>query len=382
MLLLNFFPVSAGGGLQNSLSFLKILATRKLDNLSFIVVCRKNSLIEKKAIEYGFQCVSFSGGMIGRILFEILYGRKISRQFGATIVFTLFGNSPLTLTGVKTISGFAYSNIIQPEIDFWKWLPFWQRLKKKVIDFLRYRLALQTDILILETEYLYERALNGVFKGKDLRVVKMAPSQLVVDVLSTESKVRLEDDLNDSDESWIDIIYLSGSHPNKRIHLLAPIFKQLVQNGNYRLITTLSEGSYLDTVIESFAKLGITRNHVNIGPIEPANVADVIRDAQGMINVASLESFSNNWVEAWAANVPLITTDAEWAKASCQDAAIYVEINDPMRAANCIDKVFSSVALRKELVVNGKKILLTLPTAEQRVQQYLDIISSCYGESK
>ena len=101
-----------------------------------------------------------------------------------------------------------------------------------------------------------------------------------------------------------------------------------------------------------------------------------------MINVASLESFSNNWVEAWAANVPLITTDAEWAKASCQDAAIYVEINDPMRAANCIDKVFSSVALRKELVENGKKILLTLPTAEQRVQQYLDIISSCYGENK
>lgn len=380
MVILNLFPVSAGGGLQNALSFMRVLSEQKKDvGFEYILLCRKGSEIEEAAKELNIKYSAFVGGTLGRVCFELWRGRQIAKKYNAKCIFSLFGNAPLTATNTITISGFAYSNIIQKEIDFWGWLPWHQRLKKYLIDFFRYWMAYRSDIIILETDYLYARAKEDVFRGKDLRVVKMAPSRVVVDALSFISST--DDSSLPIESNVFDILYLSGAHPNKRIHLLAPLFKELVgYDKKYRLVTTLPNGAYLQSIVDAFYNNGISAHHVNIGSVPSGRVADVLRTVKAVMNMAKLESFSNNWVEAWAARLPLLVTDAAWAKASCSEAAIYVDIDNPSVSAKSIHSSLSSNKVVYELIESGRKMLSELPSAEQRVGQYFEIIKSCDKE--
>lgn len=373
---INLVPVSIGGGLQNALSLLRVLSKTSIENAEFVIFCRQGSVIEQEAKKNNLRFISFPNGMKGRLLFEAFYGWRASRDFAADVVFTLFGAPPLGLFGIKKVSGFAYSNIIQTEVDFWGWLPWRQRLKKIIIDFFRYWSVMRSDVIIVETDYLRLRAINGVFKGKDLRVVKMAPSSVVTSALSSGVPHCVYSDDNAS--RVIRVLYLSGEHPNKRIHLLAPIFFELSKSSlEYKLITTLPQGNYLQSVVDAFSKYGIAACHENIGPVAPSSVAGILRGSQALINVAKLESFSNNWVEAWAADLPLIVTDAEWARASCGSAAIYVDIDQPIESSKRIHAVLSSEKDSKKLISNGRKMLTSLPSAEERTRQYLEILRSC-----
>lgn len=378
MVVLNFFPVSIGGGLQNSLSFLKCLSEAKgTVDFDYIIACRIGSAIQAAAKDYGLPYVAYREGVIGRLWYELWLARKLCNKVDAKCVFSLFGNAPFTVSSALIkISGFAYSNIIHDDVDFWGWLPRNKRIIKAIIDAFRLFLVRRSDLIILETDYLYSRAKNGIFKNKNLRVVKMAPSSLVVSALSEDVSDVACSGMQISDV--IRVLYLSGAHPNKRIHLLAPLFFELSKKSlTYKLITTLPEGDYLQAIVDAFAEYGISKCHENIGSVAPSDVADALRASQALINIAMLESFSNNWVEAWAAGLPLLVTDADWARASCGNAAIYVDIDHPAESSQQIHSILSSEEKSARLVGNGKIMLSSLPSAEERTRQYLEIIRSC-----
>lgn len=376
MIFINFVPVSAGGGLQNALSFLSQIADEKYSEygFNFIVACVKNGEIEDFCINNDLPYCSIASGFLGRISYELFLGYRLIRSFNAKVVFSLFGGAPIFSPKVYKISGFAYSNIIQPEIPFWDFLPIFSRVKKELTDKLRLFVACASDEIILETDYLRKRAETVFFKQSKIHVIKMTPSRLVTDALLPAETGRAS----------VDILYLSGPHPNKRIHLLAEIFSELNKGANrYRLITTMPhDHSYCRLNASEFARLSISDACVNVGPINPADVGELLSKVDAIINVALLESFSNNWVEAWAAKLPLIATDAEWARASCGDAAIYIDPNDPANAAQRIIDVFDNPHALDAMRASGTKQLASLPTQEERFGQYMAIINAALRRSE
>lgn len=368
----NFVPIKSGGGLQNTLSFLSVFSSYNKTN-DYLIVCNKKSEIERLCITNNLEYQSIMPGKWGRLLYELFFGEYLILRTHSPIIFNLFGSAPFISFGIYKISGFAYSNIIQPEIPFWGFLPWYNRLWKKFIDKLRYWLAMRSDEIIVETDYLFKRAKEGVFKGKCMHIIKMAPSIMVLDTL-TASISNPTPVFRDT----IDILYLSGPHPNKRIHQLGPTFFALNHGDKkYRLITTLPEtSSYFTLIKREFQKSGAIDTLHNIGPVAPSQVGTLLGVVDGMINIALLESFSNNWVESWAAGLPLIVTDADWARYSCRDAAIYIDPDSPYEAANRIASIFKSQESLQQQKEKGKLQLANLPTPEQKFQQYISIIEA------
>jgi len=371
-LIINLVPIRAGGGLQNTLSFLNFFHLHSpFDPSQYLIICNMNSEIADYCAEYNLNFFAIPNSKLARIKYELFYGMYLFRKHHADTVFSIFGGAPLISFGVRKISGFAYSNLIQPEVPFWNFLPFRKRIWKLLIDKLRLFLAKHSDELILETDYLSYRAKQGIFSGKIIHTIKMAPSAVVLSSLYATKKPSRESS-NDTKR----ILYLSGPHKNKRIHLLARVFQQLNNNKQrYILLTTLPESSsYLDEIKREFAEAGVSSFLSNLGPVPASNLGDLLRSVDGMINVALLESFSNNWVEAWAVGIPLITTDADWARASCGDAAIYVNPESPDIAAERILAVFSSRERMKTMQQLGFRQLDSLPTPEGKFWQYISII--------
>lgn len=380
-ILINLVPIQAGGGLQNALSFLSGISKDSKFCDKCLIVVRKRSSLHKYATELKLDVITIEQSAISRIKFELFSCRQLINKYKISIVFSLFGGSPYFSSGAYKISGFAYSNIIQSEVPFWDYLPLRQQLLKKLIDKIRLASAVRCDELILETHYLKKRAIDTVFRNKVVHVVEMAPSNLVMTEL-LNTPVSEDECMNGILPKKI--LYLSSPHPNKRIHLLAPVFSKLSEGDNkFELVTTLPEHhKYTRAVEQEFKRHNVSGNLKNFGPVDPINVAKLLQSVDAVINVALLESFSNNWVEAWAAKKLLITTDAEWARKSCHDSAVFIDPTQPENSARKIAAIFSSPEDLSLIVKSGEERIRQLPTSSNKTDAYKAIITKSLDKFK
>jgi hypothetical protein len=368
--LFNFVPVAAGGGLQNALSFLSFLAQSHDLDFDFLVVCRKKSKIEEYCKKNDIDCVGIAEGLLPRLYFEFLGGALLAKKNRSNVVFSLFGGSPFFIHGIaRKICGFAYSNIIESNVDFWWFCGKKDRFIKKGIDFFRLESARNSSCVVLETDRLAALARDGVFLKSDIEVIYMSPSSLV-----THRNINRANEIVEKEK--VRILYLCGAHENKRIKKLAPIMSHLMKSGlDVSLVTTLPvESKVFKDVYLTFLKFGAVCTLENIGPISPDSLNVLLDSVDGIINVALLESFSNNWVEAWASSLPLFVTDAAWARDSCGDAAVYIDIDQPVAAAEKIKSTYASTDKIKGMITAGKGMLKRLPNPEQKFNNYINLI--------
>ncbi len=108
------------------------------------------------------------------------------------------------------------------------------------------------------------------------------------------------------------------------------------------------------------------------------HVATVIACCQAMCTFSLLESFSNNFVEAWKMEVPLIVTDADWSREACGAAALYV---DPRNAPETVRELATVVAANScrlhELVENGRRQLELYPDSHAKTAAMLQRWNVC-----
>ena len=73
-------------------------------------------------------------------------------------------------------------------------------------------------------------------------------------------------------------------------------------------------------------------------------------------------------------NRPIVTTDLDFAKGLCNDAAYYYSALDPIGAAEAIYKVATNKEYARKLVDNGKMQLLKFDNYEQRSIKLIKIL--------
>lgn len=373
-IVVNLVPPTAGGGLQNAVSLVLGIAGHEGLRRQSVIVCPRGGPVHQTCIENGLTVVPVGTGLIGRMTFELGGGALIARRRGARIVFTLFGNAPLVSPGLFRVSGFALSNILTPEVDFWQDLPPLRRYLKKLKDVIRLWLVRRSDEIIVETDFLGHRARTGPFRDRIVHVVKMEPSAAVLKALANRPRNRRSGELR--------LLALTSPHPNKRLTAMAPIMARLAKLRAERgatppefLISIDKAHPHARAVAAAFDAAGAPPTRF-LGKIPPTEVAAQLSEVDGIVNIARLESFSNNWVEAWAAGLPLISTDAEWARASCGNAAIYVDPQQPVQAAEKIESVFSSPEALGALILAGERQLSELGALGNKIERYAQILAA------
>jgi glycosyltransferase involved in cell wall biosynthesis len=172
-------------------------------------------------------------------------------------------------------------------------------------------------------------------------------------------------------------LFFAGAQRNKRISALPEIAAELSKRGesDFVFVTTMpEEHEHTIEVIEKFRSLGMEKHHCNLGPVPPPQASSLIHCMDAMCTFSRLESFSNNFIEAWRMGKPLLATDADWAQDSCGDAAIYLDPDNAAEAADRIANMMNSEQIRETIVAEGTKQLSKYPTAAEKVQQYLKCV--------
>jgi len=372
-LVINLAPVGGGGGVQNALSFLEQLAADSQTCEQAMVTARAGSPIERSCREHGLPTAVFDNGLAGRLAFGAGLSEVFSR--GQT-VFTLFGGPPWTTRGkCLNIAGCALSNLFYPEVWFWGAQPPLRRWRSELIDVYRRRWMERADYWIFETGVLARRAVElARFPAERVAVVRMACSALV-----DPSQVRPEAaaDFEARLPAGFRLLFLCSAHRNKRLHCLPAIAVELARNGvgGVRFVLTLDEQSeYWHAIAREARSQGVEEAFCNLGPVGHTDVASLISRCGAMGTFSALESFSNNFVEAWRMGVPLLVSDRDWAREACGKGALYIEVEQAAGAAEAIARVAGEGAVREHLVQEGTRQLSTYPSPTAKYRSYLEQI--------
>ncbi len=172
---------------------------------------------------------------------------------------------------------------------------------------------------------------------------------------------------------------LARYYTHKNIEILLEAADQLLAQertdiGIYITIEA-SHGSGARRVLEEMMRNGRERVLHNLGQIPMAHVASCYRVADCLLLPTLLESFTNTYVDAMQAGVPIITSDLDFAHTVCGDAAGYV---DPLNSASIVaalDSLKTDPELWQQRVKAGQeraqRLFMSWDTIAERVVDLL-----------
>ena len=111
-----------------------------------------------------------------------------------------------------------------------------------------------------------------------------------------------------------------------------------------------------------------------IGKVGVEECPNLYEQSDIMFMPTLMECFTATYPEAMRMEVPIVTTDLEFARGLCGDAACYYSAIDAKSAAEAIYKVATDKEYAKQLVESGKKQLLTYDNYEQRADKLVKIL--------
>jgi glycosyltransferase involved in cell wall biosynthesis len=174
------------------------------------------------------------------------------------------------------------------------------------------------------------------------------------------------------------LLCFSAPYPHKCIDIIPAVAKELstrLPERNFEFVVTLPQDDPLWRKIDGEArKLGVASRVVNRGPISVADGPALYRDCHVCFMPTVLECFTATYPEAMAMGLPIVTSDLDFARAVCGDAAVYFRPRDAVDAAEQLQQLLTSGGQWTALVARAKTVLAALPTPRQRYEHYVTLL--------
>lgn len=376
-ILLNFYPVQAGGGQQVASGFLKVISKNFHGHKWFIFV-GDNSELHKlaKQLFKSENIFSFPYSYSNRIMLT----KRLKNYVVKNKIDIIYSYAPtLQLTGIPQVVRTVYSNLYFPEIDFWKDYSLLKRIKKKIIDHFRLKYTLRADGLIFENQSMQNRVVE-LFAYPLEKTKYIEPSVSPFYVEQTNSSLKSLQKLE-----GFKILYLSSWHLNKFFCILPEVSKILSEQClDVKFILSLTPEDpdvqlYLMPIIR---EMKVTKNFEFVGKVEAVHVHQAVMASDAMILLSKLECFSSNVIEAFYFKRPLIISDEPWARAACGGAAQYVNRESAYEIASSIAKLLNEPNLYEQLVYLGTQNITNFNSPEEKAIKQIDFLEFIYDSSK
>lgn len=375
-ILINTIINKAGGGQKVAFNFVNGLS-KYFPCESIIVLCIENSPIHqllKDSSQIEVHTVK-DMNTIQRIAWEISFGRAFLRKIQPDIIYTIFGY-PLFPKKYIQVIGEADSNLFFPEIDFWQDYSKSRRIIKALIDTYRKIGLRRADGVIFENATMEKRS-HQLYHLSPERTCYIKPS-----LFDLPDEVKSQSGHNGRP---FRLLLLCGWQRNKNFMILPAVLEHLKSQGvDAELYFSVSADETCDEYCIFYRELQERKveNQVKfLDRISPEKLPQVYAEVDAVLLLSRLESFSNNIIEAWKYERPLVISDAEWSRELVGDAAIFVNRDEVKSIASAIRTLAESPEARQELVMHGRNTYATYPDIEGHARQVLIFLEKIYNES-
>ncbi len=181
-----------------------------------------------------------------------------------------------------------------------------------------------------------------------------------------------------ADTDTVRLLYVSAYYPHKNIEFIpevAAAIRRQAPDRQFEFVITLPDDEPgLARVMRRAAELGVADCIRNVGRVSLNQVIGLYRDTHICFMPSLLETFSATYPEAMALGRPIVTSDLDFARATCGDAAEYFRAGDAAAAAGCILQLLQSSAAWERCIRRGYAVLAQLPDARAKYRLYVEAV--------
>lgn len=282
---------------------------------------------------------------------------------GIDAVLTIFGPSRWRPC-VPHLSGFAKPQLVLPESPFWKQL--------SIIQWMKYQFRNRL------TKYSFDKCADYYFTENPFiseRLQEMFPRKQVFTVTNNANQVFLHPEQWDNDIELpvfdgLSMLTVTANYPHKNLPIIIKTCHYLEEHHpylNFRFVLTIRESDLIG--LDECARKHI----VFLGPIKINQVPSLYEKCDIMLLPTLLECFSASYAEAMIMKKPILTTDLNFARGLCGDAAYYYPATSHEALGEAIVKLFKDRDLRQLLVSKGEQQLKKFDTFEQRTEKLIEL---------
>lgn len=193
-------------------------------------------------------------------------------------------------------------------------------------------------------------------------------------------KAGLTTGTRESDLYCCRILVPSSFYKHKCLEMVPLVAKEMLcvlenEKAPFKFVFTLPEKDYvrIQTIATSLSVLEHVENN---GPFLVSEGPALYEKCNLMFLPTLLETFSASYLESMAMGLPIVTTDLDFARDVCGDAAMYFTPSSADEAAKALVSLIQSSGLRANMVQLGKQRLKHYPTITERHQAFVDFLLS------
>lgn len=304
------------------------------------------------------------------VSFPILYGSIIPTILKRYRIDSIFNFGDVVFrTRVPQLYLFDWPYAVYPDSVVWDRMDLRSYLYRKIKLAMFKRNLRWATIVIAQTTAIKKRleALHG------LKNVVVIPNAVSLDNVSGGRAF----DFNLPKEK-IKLLYLTYYYTHKNLEIFIPLALEIRKRKlDYLIVTTLEEDQHAKAkaflmAIRQYDLGGIIQN---IGHVQMEHVPSLYRQIDGMLMPTLLESYGLPYVEAMFHNVPILTSDLDFARVVCGDAGFYFNPLDVDDILNSIKLAFENERLKNKKREAGRIRVERLANWQQVFVQYQELLN-------
>lgn len=284
---------------------------------------------------------------------------KLVSKYNIDIVLTIFGPS-YWIPKCKHLSGFARGHMVLNKKNYLglKWTDLW------FYKFLKFYFKRSAKYYFTENEEVSFN-LKRILGNTCVRTITNYYNQIY-----------------DNQNRWIKhelpkfngvtLLTISAPYPHKNLPIILEItqyMKGKYPGFNFRFVVTISSDKFPEIPEQ------LQENILLIGSVDVTECPSLYQQADIMFMPTLIECFTATYPEAMRMEVPIVTTDLEFARGLCGDAALYYSPFSYQDAAEKIYLLVNDKKLSEHLVVEGKKQLGKFDNYDQRMKKLMDYMN-------
>ena len=365
--LINCSNLKAGGGIQVAQSLLEQAKRFKKHCFIFVLTDKIHKLEDNDSENTKTFVYSIKNTFTSLFLGRDAYLDKMVANEKVDAVLTVFGPSRWQ-PKVPHLCGFARAQLVLTDSPYYKRLAWKEKLLYRLWT---WQFKKSSDTFYTENKYISDMIPNLLGKKVKVHTVSNYYNQ-VFDMPETWRKHPLPE--FDGTTS----LSVSSYYPHKNFEIFvdaARVLKCKHPDFRFRFVLTFDDNQM--AVPED-----LKEHFLFIGRVDVSECPDLYRQADIMVMPTLLECFTATYPEAMRMNIPIVTTDMEFARGLCEDAACYYSAVDAKACADAIYKVSTDKEYASMLVKNGKEQLKKFDNYEQRADKLIGILEGMVKESR
>ncbi|HIF9162832.1 TPA: glycosyltransferase [Photobacterium damselae] len=363
--LINASNLHVGGGIQVAASFINELANIDVElDLTFAVssevdVNLLSSVKDKYKDKY------YIIDVLGIKKYTGTNQKIFSDSYD--VCFTIFGPIYHKTNAKAHVTGFAQAWIAYPNNLVYKKLKIKEYLKYKLEFSLKEYFFKKSDYFIVEQNHIKEALCDLGVSNNSIFTVSNCISSIYDD---KDSWIKLNNDIKTKENFTLG--FIGRAYIHKNLDILKDVNEILLNKYN------MSCDFLFTLTVEEMEQCGFTKlpNFKTVGKIDVKQCPSFYDKIDALIFPSLLECFSATPIEAMKMNKLVFASDLPFVSDVCKDAAYYFDPMDADDIAKTIMLGVQSPELNLEKIQQGKEIVNSLPTAQDRAKNYLDILKN------